>query len=36
MNKEKHINKGVLHNALDDCFKQIYYLVETRNRVIKI
>lgn len=34
--KEKYLNKGIIHNALDDCLKQIDYLVETRNKVIKI
>lgn len=34
--KEKYKDCGILHNALDDCFRQIDYLVETRNKVIKI
>lgn len=33
--KQKYLNQGIAHNALDDCKRQIDYLVETRNKVIK-
>lgn len=33
--KEKYKDVGVAHNALDDCSRQIDYLVETYNTMIK-